>query len=146
MENEENTSVISMDLETAEKEFERLCEDWLVDLDEDEEKKECAAHIVKNIKKGSLIIIDDPNNGEGLVIQHHLKKGLTNKGGKKVLIYRPLNVGQLKALDNISMGRGITYNSKLVEILSGEASNMINQMQPSDLSTGVAVGTIFLVY
>ena len=135
---------ISMDMDAAQAEFDRLCESWGLSTEYEAEDKESVRSLIQYIQKGVLVIKE--GKGEYLVVDHNLQKALTKDGGISTITYKYIITEDIMSLDNIDSKKSFAQNIELVYALSGTARNLVKRMAIKDLSIGGAIGALFLVY
>lgn len=136
--------LLTMDMETAQEEFDRLCESWMLSTEYDAEDKQSVRSILQYIQKGVLVVKE--GKGGKLVLQHNLHQPLTKDGGMHQITYRYIITEDIMSLDNIDSKKSFAQNVELIYALSQTQRNLIKRMAVKDLSLGGAIGALFLVY
>ena len=108
---------ISMDMETAQAEFDRLCESWNLAREYDAEDKEGAKSIVRYIHKGVLAVKE--GKGDKLVLEHKLHEPISKDGGVQKLVYKYIITEDIMGLDNIDSGKTLAQGVELIHAMSG---------------------------
>lgn len=136
--------LLTVDMETAQEEFDRLCESWNLSTEYDSEDKESVRSILQYIQKGVLVV--KSGKGDKLVVQHNLHEPLTKDRGMHEITYKYIITEDIMSLDNIDSKKSFAQNVELIYALSGTQRNLVKRMAIKDLSIGGAIGALFLVY
>ena len=144
MDNQGQDGLVSMDMETAQAEFERLCDSWNLSREYDSEDRQGVKSIIQYIQKGILLVKE--GKGNKLVVEHKLHESLSKAGGIKTLTYSHIITEDLMGLDNIDASKTFAQGVEFVYAMSGMQRNLIKKMSLKDLSIGGAIGALFLVY
>lgn len=143
-------SLITIDKETAENEFERLCKSWHIEIDmagEDEVAKAAQGgrdKIITALMKGVLIVKTQGGDEDGykLRLQHNLTESLDEN--TKTLSYRFIRAGDMIAMDEFKESQTFKRMIALVSAISGTGAPAIRNMMSKDLILGQCVGGLFL--
>lgn len=135
---------ISIDKETAELEFSRLCENWHIDLDDTEESKGLRDSLISNLKSGHLVI-KEQGEGYKLVVEQHLREGIGKDEEKNIIVHKFVRVKELVVLDGIKNDANMKRMIAAVSATTREAQPIIMQLISKDLYTGFWVSSLFLL-
>ena len=135
---------ISIDMETAQSEFDRLCESWNLSREYDSEDRAGVKSIIRYIHKGVLTV--KKGKGDKLVLEHKLHQAISKDGGYDTLVYNHIVTEDLMGLDDIDSNKSFAQSVEFVYAMTGTQRNLIKRMQLKDLSIGGAIGALFLVY
>lgn len=139
------SEIVSIDKETAEKEFDRLCKSWHIKLNDEEGEgggKTLKKAIVKALVAKELEIRDGKEEGYKLVVHQHLCEPVNEK---KTIIHKYVSVKGLITLDGIDEKDNFKRMVACVSATTREAEAHIREMHSTDLYTGATVTTLFLV-
>jgi len=143
------SEIVSIDKETAEKEFDRLCESWHIELDDNEGEeggKTLRNSIVTNLVKGRLVVREASGSIEGetykLVVHQNLREPC---GDKLQIIHKFIKVDSLLTLDGIKKDDNNKRMVACVSAVSREGAPHVRQMCVGDLYAGMMVASLFLV-
>lgn len=145
-------TLVTIDKKTAEKEFERLCLSWHVEVDvtgtDDaaEAARQGMESIVKGLMKGALVVMEQGDKDAGLKLKlvHHLTEPLDKEGKNNSLSYRFVTAGDMICLDEYKAQHTFKRMIALVSTISGQGQPAIRNMISKDLLLGQCVGALFL--
>lgn len=147
-ENDFNKSVkeYKIDKETAERDFERFCEDWDIDTDVDdldsedkEDFKRLKKKIIKKIRQGNLVYNDDET------FSYTLIKPIPNTPDGNILTISRTKGQALLAMDNYKDRQTIHKSNVILAAMIKMPVAFISKMDGIDLKILQSIQTLFLV-
>ena len=134
----------TINLETANEEFEKICDSWEIDIDEvsmdHEEKvdiKGIKAKIIKAIRLGRLVYNDNE------IMTYIVSNKSDDLGGKELTIKRPKGKA-LTAMDQFKEQAGVTKGYAFLASMISQPIQFLNNLDGIDVKPLLALSTLFL--
>ena len=135
-----------IDQETANEEFDRLCDLWELDNEESNMKEDekidfsrLKTQIIKSIRRGRLCVLED----ESIEYTISDKTKNKNKSGQKLIINRP-NGATYSSMDRYKDGQSIHKLNAVLASMTGHAPEFFSDIDGIDLKPLQAIVNLFL--